>query len=483
MYRQRDDVANQFNLPTQAKNSKTFLYYKANCSDERRNDPTPGWMVGSGDCKFGLKSSTDTANPPVTGWQFWSDSFGGRKRDDESLKLEFGSLAPCSRVDVAARGEAGEILKSRLGSYYPEGRWSQGRPIYRFTGDRKINYLRVAPGAAFWSLSESATSLGGYLQGGKGTLSPGDPAAGPNLKSGLEGWNYWTGKEWEDSGSRVTVSCPTGESHSRVSQITRRPQRPVAKCPHFSDSRGCSTASCAALVLSSTERAAEFHGRYLGEWMLVEGACSDGRPVYSRREDLDNRTQFSTLLYYKASCSDPIDTLQDDTAPGWIVGTGGCGYILANPADTAFPPLSGWRLADSSSDPSLRLEFGSLDPCSRVDVAGRGGAAVIRKKEMGTYLPTGQWSQGRPVYSKTEGETRYLVLIGYKWCIVDNLEATPIKPYLEAGRGTSSPGHPATGPSLSGEREGWYYWDGTGWEDAGSRITVTCPAGQLQHPL
>ena len=279
MYRQRDDVANPFNLPTQAKNSETFLYYKANCSDERRNDPTPGWMVGSGDCKFGLKSSTDTAIPPVTGWQFWSTTFGGRKRDDPSLKLESGSLEPCSRVDVAARGEAAEILQSRLGSYYPEGRWSQGRPIYRFKGDKEINYLRVAPGAAFWTLMDSPTSRGAYLQGGKGTLSPGDPAAGPNLKSGLEGWNYYTGKEWEDSGSRVTVSCPTGESHSRVRQITRKTQGQVAKCPHFSDSRECNTASCATLVLSSTEKAAEFHGRYLGEWMLVQGACSDGRPV------------------------------------------------------------------------------------------------------------------------------------------------------------------------------------------------------------
>ena len=39
---------------------------------------------------------------------------------DQSLRLEFGSLEPCTRVEVAAQGEAAVVREAELGSYFPQ---------------------------------------------------------------------------------------------------------------------------------------------------------------------------------------------------------------------------------------------------------------------------------------------------------------------------------------------------------------------------
>ena len=189
-YRQRDDTGKE----------DTFLYYNGACGDEKR------WLVGRelGECYgLGLRNPADTATPPESGWQYYGDEW---QSDDRSLGLEWGGLEPCRRVEVAARGEAAKKHKSKLGSYSATGRWLEGRPVYEKT-EGATRHLRMAEGRTDWQVSSRLVGTGASLESGRGTLSPGDPAAGASVRSGVEGWRYWDGGEWQDSRGLVTVTC------------------------------------------------------------------------------------------------------------------------------------------------------------------------------------------------------------------------------------------------------------------------------------
>ena len=114
-------------------------------------------------------------------------------------------------------------------------------------------------------------------------------------------------------------------------------------------------------------------------------------------------------------------------------------------------------------------------------MAARGEAANTRQQELGSYLPTGDWLQGRPVYSKAEGETRYLSMVewGVGWAVTDkqvvaSLASSGGRAFLASGRGTISPGDPAAGPSVRGGWQGWSYWSDGEWLDSRGQVTVTC---------
>ena len=227
------------------------------------------------------------------------------------------------------------------------------------------------------------------------------------------------------------------------------------------------------LVLSSTAGAAEYQGASLGEY--VEEGTSSGRSYYRQRDDTGKE---DTFLYYNGACGDE---------KRWLVvsALGDCSAALRNPADTATPPESGWLFTDGeewrSDDRSLGLEWGVLEPCRRVEVAARGEAVWTRQEEeLGSFSPTGRWQEGRPVYGKTGGETRYLRMAEGKsgWLLSPTLRGGG--GLLESARGTLSPGDPAAGPSVRFGREGWWYWDGGEWWEGGEwrdsrgQLTVTC---------
>ena len=226
------------------------------------------------------------------------------------------------------------------------------------------------------------------------------------------------------------------------------------------------------VVISSTAWAAEYSGNRLGEY--VEEGIHNGRPYYKQREDTGKT---DTFLYYNGACEDE---------KRWMVGEdlGVCRTpYLRNPADTATPPESGWQYFIGgeewgSDDRSLGLKQGSLEPCGRVEVTGRGKIATIMQHVMGDYFPAGNWLDGRPVYKKNEGETRYLRMeegLG-NWLVSATLVGTGL--YLESGRATNSPGSPAAGPSVRLGREGWRYWDGLEWQDSKGELAVTCRVEQ-----
>ena len=89
-------------------------------------------------------------------------------------------------------------------------------------------------------------------------------------------------------------------------------------------------------------------------------------------------------------------------------------------------------------------------------------------------LEVGRWSEGRPVYKKVNGETRYL-LVGEGltgWVIDDSTASTGA--FIEGGRGTNSPSSPEAGPSVRFGWTGWVYADYDGEWGQEEDISVYC---------
>ena len=188
-YKQRDDVGK----------TDQFLYYEEDgCTDN-------GWLVGPevGGCESGLRNPANQTFPSKSGWTFWS---GGWQSYDRSFKLEFNTLEPCNEVVVAAQGEVAKAQDQSLGSYFPNGNWLEGRPVY-WKQKGEIRYLRMREGGITWLVSANDKGSNFNLESGRGTLSPGDSAAGPSAKLGFEGWAYADSGKTLDSKGQVTVTC------------------------------------------------------------------------------------------------------------------------------------------------------------------------------------------------------------------------------------------------------------------------------------
>jgi hypothetical protein len=151
--------------------------------------------------------------------------------------------------------------------------------------------------------------------------------------------------------------------------------------------------------------------------------------------------------------------------------------FLRNRADTARPPAQGWEWGDGTSwrtdDNTIKLEMKEMTPCTEVEVQATGEAATAQSLSLGTYLPTGSWVSGRPVYMK-EGGGRFLLVPEAKvsWQIMDTIANSGS--YIQSGRGTLSPGQVEAGPSERNGKMGWVYWNNGQWRDSAEKIRVTC---------
>ena len=140
-----------------------------------------------------------------------------RQGEDTSLVLKWGALEPCSRVEVAAIGEVARIRRKELGTFTHRGDWIEGRPIYRNeVGEPR--YLRLSENKPGWSVGPTPNItlsftcnpclLGFTLRGGRGTLSPGSPEAGPSVRHGRQGWHWKDSNgQWKETNGRLIVTC------------------------------------------------------------------------------------------------------------------------------------------------------------------------------------------------------------------------------------------------------------------------------------
>ena len=164
---------------------------------------------------------------------------------------------------------------------------------------------------------------------------------------------------------------------------------------------------------------------------------------------------------------------------------------------------SKWLYYGSDDDTSLSLEFTTLNPCQLVRVAGEG--EVVRKQDsvLGDYrsvyinvldisqirvspskdiqtnrmialshrVVVGMWSEGRPVFKKINGWSRFLLLHedSNAWTIRPSTFADGV--HVQSGRATNSPALPEAGPRVGSEVTKWRYWDSV-WREGD--ISVTC---------
>ena len=108
-------------------------------------------------------------------------------------------------MEVAAWGEAASLQGDSLGSFFPTGRWLEGRPVFR-KSEGGTRYLRMRYWGTGWIVADTLEGSTGFLASGRATISPGDLAAGQSVKKGLEGWQYsGCGEGWRTF--RGQISC------------------------------------------------------------------------------------------------------------------------------------------------------------------------------------------------------------------------------------------------------------------------------------
>ena len=199
-YRQRDTVGNKDN----------FLYFIGGrwwISDVLGENT--GYMRSS-------RTTRGSVGPPQSGWEYLGSGLAWQG-EDTSLVLKWGALEPCSRVEVAAIGEVARIRRKELGTFTHRGDWIEGRPIYRNeVGEPR--YLRLSENKPGWSVGPTPDItlsftcnpclLGFTLRGGRGTLSPGSPEAGPSVRHGRQGWHWKDSNgQWKETNGRLIVTC------------------------------------------------------------------------------------------------------------------------------------------------------------------------------------------------------------------------------------------------------------------------------------
>ena len=86
----------------------------------------------------------------------------------------------------------------------------------------------------------------------------------------------------------------------------------------------------------------------------------------------------------------------------------------------------------------------------------------------------GEWSSGRPVYKKVDGEEERFLLVneGYSGWEISPGATSATSSWIGSGRATNSPLSPAAGPSLRRGWTSWVYADGG--EVKEGEVTLKC---------
>ena len=180
-----------------------------------------GWRFGSELGSTGtnfLRHPLNSAIPPQSGWQWYNPS--GQPVKDRSLSLDWGPLEPCIKVEVSAKGDAARRMDSEsLGTYLPTDSWLMGRPVY-IKNKGETSFLRVEEGQTVWSISNTQMGSDIFMESGRATVSPADPAAGPSDRFGNLGWSFWADGSgaWQDSMGQITVTCHTQQTRGKYFQ-------------------------------------------------------------------------------------------------------------------------------------------------------------------------------------------------------------------------------------------------------------------------
>jgi len=155
----------------------------------------------------GLWNRQDTDLPPRANW-LYSNKYGKWSDDDRTLKLDYTTLSsPCKLVRVAGSGDVLNHQSSRMGDYrLQEGRWSEGRPVYKKGSGSTPQFLFVGEGYNHWIIRSDTTSWVGFIVSGRAANSPTSSRAGGSRRFGETKWTYYDGS-WDWKEGDISVTC------------------------------------------------------------------------------------------------------------------------------------------------------------------------------------------------------------------------------------------------------------------------------------
>ena len=141
-----------------------FLYYSSGA-----------WWVGY-DTRFNeqnipseqsaLRNPSDSLSVPFSGWPY--SLLGDWVDDDPTLQLVAGRLVPCPRLTVASSDFEQDV--SVIDSYTPSGRWSEGRPVYRYPSN--LDVMAALSISSFTDKSKGQTSFWCGIHSGLSSPGP-----------------------------------------------------------------------------------------------------------------------------------------------------------------------------------------------------------------------------------------------------------------------------------------------------------------------
>ena len=134
---------------------------------------------------------------------------------------------------------------------------------------------------------------------------------------------------------------------------------------------------------------------------------------------------------------------KEDVAPwyGWYLfpDLGKEGGWLYNPGnDSDKIPFHGWEETINGSfvpAPNITVRLGGLEACKEVRVT----AKVKGVKSAGVYLPTGEWSNGRPVYRQLVQPYLYMLVPNSKQLWMTQTNPNSNTAWMISNRGGNSP--------------------------------------------
>ena len=106
----------------------------------------------------------------------------------------------------ANTGEQIQVTIYQLFTRLEEGRWSEGRPVFKKVDGHQPWFLLIKEGEFFWSIRSSTITTEIGIHGGKGTNSPNSPQAGGSDWLGLTGWLFVNDRDKWTEGD-ITVRC------------------------------------------------------------------------------------------------------------------------------------------------------------------------------------------------------------------------------------------------------------------------------------
>ena len=123
-----------------------------------------------------------------------------------------------------------------------EGRWSSGRPIFKKV-DGETRFLLVKEGTTVWSIDDSTTDTGSWIQSGRATNSPSSPEAGPNVRLGVTRWQYGDNGKWKEG--NISVKCEwsacseNNGTRTRSRDVIQQPMHNGIPCSNLNETNNC----------------------------------------------------------------------------------------------------------------------------------------------------------------------------------------------------------------------------------------------------